>query len=50
MGIDYGGKRSGISVTDPLQIIVTGLTTVDTKNLFQEIENYLSVNDAEKIV
>jgi len=50
MGIDYGGKRSGISVTDPLQIIVTGLTTVDTKNLFQEIENYLSVNDVEKIV
>ena len=32
--IDYGGKRSGIAVTDPLQIIATGLTTVDTKDLF----------------
>ncbi|MGB0932327.1 MAG: Holliday junction resolvase RuvX, partial [Chitinophagales bacterium] len=31
MAIDYGMKRTGIAVTDPLQIIATGLTAVDTK-------------------
>ncbi|MEJ7674013.1 MAG: RuvX/YqgF family protein [Chitinophagaceae bacterium] len=37
--IDYGGKRTGIAVTDPLQIIATGLTTVDSNELipFKEI-------------
>ena len=31
--IDYGKKRTGIAVTDPLQIIATGLTTVDSPEL-----------------
>ena len=31
--IDYGKKRTGIAVTDPLKIIATGLTTVDSKEL-----------------
>ena len=33
LAIDYGSKRTGIAVTDELQIIASGLTTVDTKNL-----------------
>ena len=33
LAIDYGSKRSGIAVTDEMQIIASGLTTVDTKNL-----------------
>jgi len=43
--IDYGGKRTGLAVTDPLQIIATGLTTVDTKDLHAFIKNYLAMVD-----
>jgi RNase H-fold protein (predicted Holliday junction resolvase) len=38
IAIDYGLKRTGIAVTDPLQIIATGLTTVETSRLFQFFE------------
>ena len=38
--LDYGGKRTGIAVTDPLQIIATGLTTVDTKDLIPFLTAY----------
>jgi putative Holliday junction resolvase len=34
LSIDYGGKRTGLAVTDPEQIIATGLTTVKTQELF----------------
>lgn len=40
--IDYGGKRTGLAVTDPLQIIATGLTTVDTKDLITYLKKYMS--------
>ena len=40
MGIDYGLNRTGIAVTDPLQIIVTGLDTLETKSLMQFIIEY----------
>jgi putative Holliday junction resolvase len=40
MCIDYGAKRTGIAVTDPLQIIATALTTVATKELFSFLEKY----------
>jgi len=40
MGIDYGLNRTGIAVTDPLQIIVTGLDTLETKSLLQFIIAY----------
>lgn len=33
ISIDYGGKRTGLAVTDPMQIIATGLTTIDSKEL-----------------
>jgi putative Holliday junction resolvase len=50
LGIDYGSKRCGIAVTDPLQIIVTGLDTVETDRLFAFLENYISKESVEKMV
>jgi putative Holliday junction resolvase len=38
--IDYGKKRSGIAVTDPLQIIATGLDTIDTPSLIYWLKQY----------
>jgi len=40
MGIDYGAKRTGISVTDPLRIIVNGLETRETRDLMNFIREY----------
>lgn len=42
MAIDYGTKRVGIAVTDPLRIIAHGLTTVEEKNIFDFISDYFS--------
>lgn len=50
MAIDYGGKRTGIAVTDELQIIASGLTTVDTKNIFPFLESYLKTEKVSKII
>lgn len=50
MGIDYGTKRTGIAVTDPLQIIASGLTTVPTHELFEFIAKYLKEEEVEAIV
>jgi putative Holliday junction resolvase len=40
LAIDFGTKRTGIAVTDPLQIIASGLTTVDTTSLLQFLKDY----------
>lgn len=48
--IDYGGKRTGIAVTDPLQIIATGLTTIDTKDFIKFLKDYCSREEVEKII
>jgi len=40
LAIDFGTKRTGIAVTDELQIIASGLTTVDTKELLQFLKDY----------
>lgn len=50
MSIDYGAKRTGIAVTDPLQMIANGLTTVATAQLHDFIKNYLEKEDVECIV
>lgn len=50
MCIDYGGKRTGIAVTDPLQIIATGLTTIETKNFIPFLKDYFSKEQVEKIL
>jgi putative Holliday junction resolvase len=48
--IDYGGKRCGLAVTDPLQIIATALTTVDTKDLFIYLAAYVAKEPVELIL
>ena len=48
--IDYGLKRTGIAVTDPLQIIATGLTTVDSKELISFLKKYFQQEEVELIV
>ncbi|MFI3267385.1 MAG: Holliday junction resolvase RuvX [Rikenellaceae bacterium] len=50
LAIDYGKKRTGLAVTDTLQIISSPLTTVETKNLFDFVIDYMSQNEVEKIV
>lgn len=48
--IDYGNRRCGIAVTDPLQIIVNGLTAVETPKLYDFLSQYILVENVEKIV
>lgn len=48
--IDYGGKRTGIAVTDPLKIIASGLTTVDTKELIPFLKQYMQAEAVELIL
>ncbi|MCU0386629.1 MAG: Holliday junction resolvase RuvX [Flavihumibacter sp.] len=50
MAIDYGGKRTGIAVTDPLQIIATGLTTIESKELIPFLKKYLAAEQVERII
>ena len=50
LSIDYGKKRTGLAVTDPLQIIANGLATVSTSELFDYIKNYISREPVERIV
>jgi putative Holliday junction resolvase len=50
LAIDYGKKRSGLAVTDPLKIIANGLTTVETHKLVDFLQNYLQKESVEKIV
>ena len=44
LAIDYGTKRTGIAVTDDLQIIASGLTTVNSKELIPFLKEYVSKN------
>lgn len=48
--IDYGGKRTGLAVTDPLQIIATGLTTVESKTLIPFLKDYFAREPVELIL
>ena len=50
LAIDYGKKRTGIAVTDPLQIIAMGLTTVPTHQLMDFLLNYVRQEPVERIV
>lgn len=50
LAIDYGKKRTGIAVTDPLQIIANGLTTVPTHELMNFLMEYLKKEPVEKII
>ena len=46
LAIDYGRKRSGIAVTDVLQLIPNGLTTVSSNQLLQFVSDYVDKDDA----
>ena len=50
LSIDYGKKRTGIAVSDPLQIIANGLTTVETSKLFDFLSDYLQKEQVSTIV
>ena len=50
LSLDYGKKRTGIAVTDPLKLIATGLTTVDTQILFDFLKKYIATETVEKII
>lgn len=50
LAIDYGGKRTGLAVTDPLQIIATGLTTIESRDLISFLKTYLGREIVELIV
>ncbi|HMO33133.1 MAG TPA: Holliday junction resolvase RuvX [Lacibacter sp.] len=50
LSIDYGGKRTGIAVTDPLQLIATGLTTIETRNFIPFLRDYCSREPVEKFI
>ena len=50
LGIDYGRKRSGVAVTDPLQIVASALGTVPTHTLLQFVSAYVAREQVERIV
>jgi len=50
MSIDYGKRRTGIAVSDPMQMIATGLDTVETKILWEFIADYFTQEQVVEIV
>ena len=50
LAIDYGRKRTGLAVTDTLQIIANGLETVPTHTLMQYLKNYMAKEPVDTIV
>ena len=50
LALDYGKKRTGIAVTDPLQIIATGIATVDTNELIGYLKKYMLQEEVEKVL
>ncbi len=50
LALDYGKKRTGVAVTDPLKIIATALTTVETGELIGFLKKYMATEQVEKII
>ena len=50
LSVDYGKKRTGLAVTDPLQLIAGGLATVSTSELFEYLQKYIAREPVERIV
>lgn len=50
LALDYGEKRTGIAITDELQIIASGLTTIETKKIFSFLTDYLKNETVELFV
>ncbi len=50
MAFDYGTKRIGIAVTDPLQIIATGLDTIHPKDIIEFLKKYMQIERIERFI
>ena len=50
LAIDYGLKRTGLAVTDPLRIIATALETVETRNLISYLQSYFQKEPVDQLV
>jgi len=50
LSIDYGNKRVGIAVTDPLKIIATRLTTIPVNEIWDFLANYFAIEDVELVL
>lgn len=50
VAIDYGAKRCGVAATDPLQIIAGAIATIDTKQIFTYLKDYLSKEQVDVLV
>ena len=50
LSIDYGSKRTGLAVTDPLRIIANGLATVPTHELFDFLRQYMRQEQVDEVV
>jgi len=50
MSIDYGSKRTGLAVTDPLKIIASGLAGIHTKELENFLREYFRKEEVEKVI
>ena len=50
LSIDYGKKRTGLAVTDPLKIIATGLATIETPKLLTYLKDYFSKEQVEEVI
>ncbi|OLY92587.1 putative holliday junction resolvase [Cnuella takakiae] len=50
LAIDYGGKRTGLAVTDPLRIIASALTTLETHKLMAFLKDYFSKEPVDEVI
>ena len=50
MAFDFGTKRLGIAVTDPLQLFATGLTTIHPKDVIEFLKKYLQTEQVETFI
>ena len=50
VAIDFGQKRTGIAVTDEMQIIASGLKTIETKIIFDFLKTYFAAEKVEKVI
>lgn len=50
LAIDYGAKRTGLAVTDPLRIIATGLTTIETRELIPFLQAYFKNEEVDHVI
>jgi len=50
LAIDYGMRRTGLAVTDPLRIIATALETVETSRLLDYLKKYFQKEEVEKVI